>query len=72
MVLASPTAISQSCAGTYPVSAQVPLARNMLRHLLHTQLNVWERDKGTGRSRELWTQEPVMAGKGRPPGGRGM
>lgn len=54
MVLASLTAISQSCAGDYSVPAQAPLARKMLRHLLPTQLRVWERDKGTGRSRELW------------------
>lgn len=50
MVLASLTAISQSCAGDYSVPAQAPLARKMLRHLLPTQLRVWERDKGTGRS----------------------
>lgn len=46
MVLASLTSISQSCAGDYSVPAQAPLARKMLRHLLPTQLRVWERDRG--------------------------
>lgn len=54
-----------------PAPCPSPLARKMLRHLLPTQPSARERDKATGKSRELWDTGAIMAGQGGPPGRRG-